>query len=362
MQRIKANDVTLRRGGTRIGYIDALKGFAILCVVFGHVAWGYIEGNTYLEANKIFSWIYNVIYSFHMPLFMIISGYMYAFAYCKNDKPDSGRITRQVGNIAAVYVLFSVAFGLCKIVFQRYTVNETSLRDILLIWVKPIKVYWYLYDLALFYLLFSIPALYKAGCRVMLGALAAATVISQFVHFEWFEISRCLYYALFFYVGILNEKRPNKLIGNKSITILTFAVSTILCVVFWDKKPYDGIETYVLLNSIPVVNAVIAFGISAFLWYVFQNVKCLSGNRILTTIGRYSLEIYVIHAVILSAFRTLVSYIGFIGPYVSFVINSALCIVIPMTFSLFCKKIGLHELLFKPISTLNMAKENRQKA
>lgn len=51
---------------TRIDYIDKLKGFAIILVVMGHVLeWG--MGISDSPANLFYS-------SFHMPLFMFLSG------------------------------------------------------------------------------------------------------------------------------------------------------------------------------------------------------------------------------------------------------------------------------------------------
>ena len=52
----------------RIEYIDIAKGIGILLVVFGHVVWG---GNYPMPHAGFIS---NLIYSFHMPLFFIISG------------------------------------------------------------------------------------------------------------------------------------------------------------------------------------------------------------------------------------------------------------------------------------------------
>ena len=46
--------------------IDLVKGFLILCVIIGHVLLGTLNEN-------IIRW---VIYSFHMPLFVFMSGYM----------------------------------------------------------------------------------------------------------------------------------------------------------------------------------------------------------------------------------------------------------------------------------------------
>lgn len=55
----------------RILQIDVLKGFAILLVVLGHAIY-----ETYSENNIVF----RMIYSFHMPLFMFLSGLPYLFS------------------------------------------------------------------------------------------------------------------------------------------------------------------------------------------------------------------------------------------------------------------------------------------
>lgn len=51
----------------RIEYVDVAKGIAILCVVAGHTFAAYDPGSL---QNKF-------IYSFHMPLFFILSGFFY---------------------------------------------------------------------------------------------------------------------------------------------------------------------------------------------------------------------------------------------------------------------------------------------
>lgn len=48
----------------RIVVIDVLKGVAACLVVLGHIVTGKEE----------YHWLYNFIYSFHMPLFMFLAG------------------------------------------------------------------------------------------------------------------------------------------------------------------------------------------------------------------------------------------------------------------------------------------------
>ena len=57
---------------TRILYIDLLKAFAIFCVILGHtIAWT-LRGDAYHESE-----LFIFIYSFHMPLFVTLSGWFF---------------------------------------------------------------------------------------------------------------------------------------------------------------------------------------------------------------------------------------------------------------------------------------------
>lgn len=64
--------------------LDAVKAFAIILVILGHcIQYGsgqaYLTEETYFN-NPLFKWIY----SFHMPLFMLLSGYLFGNSVQKN--------------------------------------------------------------------------------------------------------------------------------------------------------------------------------------------------------------------------------------------------------------------------------------
>lgn len=75
---------------SRILYIDALKGFAIFLMVFAHtIAWNLEDWHVIQEISestpknlKNVGILWNLIYSFHMPLFFCVSGFL-------SYKPDS---------------------------------------------------------------------------------------------------------------------------------------------------------------------------------------------------------------------------------------------------------------------------------
>ena len=68
----------------RIGYLDAIKGFAIILVVIGHVlAWNFHDLNVMMHPLCVedikFGLLWNLMYSFHMALFFMVSGYLVNF-------------------------------------------------------------------------------------------------------------------------------------------------------------------------------------------------------------------------------------------------------------------------------------------
>ena len=65
----------------RIEHIDALKGFAIFCVLWGH-SLQYLKNGYDFFHNPMFEFIY----SFHMPLFFMVSGFFFRSSLKLNFK------------------------------------------------------------------------------------------------------------------------------------------------------------------------------------------------------------------------------------------------------------------------------------
>lgn len=69
----------------RDDYLDIVKGVAIFSVVLGHCI-QYGSGAEFLEENLFFyNDIYRFIYSWHMPLFMLVSGYLFSFSVKRHE-------------------------------------------------------------------------------------------------------------------------------------------------------------------------------------------------------------------------------------------------------------------------------------
>lgn len=100
----------------KIGFIDFLKGVAIFLVIYGHCL-QYGSGAAFLQQGVYWeNGVMKVIYSFHMPLFVAISGYLYSFSIAKYGALDS--FLRRVKSFlpicaswAVIYFIFDVVRG-----------------------------------------------------------------------------------------------------------------------------------------------------------------------------------------------------------------------------------------------------------
>jgi len=68
----------------RDAYLDIVKGVAIIAVAFGHcIQFG--SGAEFLKGDFFYNDVFRFIYSWHMPLFMLVSGYLFSFSVNRHD-------------------------------------------------------------------------------------------------------------------------------------------------------------------------------------------------------------------------------------------------------------------------------------
>ena len=128
--------------------VDKLKGYACFLVLFGHVIMGVrLSG---VNIPSFFEGIEKFIWSFHVALFLFLSGVVYKeTGEWKNKKTKLGFIKHKLLSLGVPYVTFSVIYiGINSFVGEANT--HSSMRDILNIWKTPVAQYWFLY--ALFFL------------------------------------------------------------------------------------------------------------------------------------------------------------------------------------------------------------------
>lgn len=128
-------------------YLDIIRGIAVILMVWGHCI-QYGNGTQFSQPDVFFNNKgFQVIYSFHMPLFMLISGFLFAYTakkYCRITGFIENRILR---------LLFPIA-GWQAIAYFQYALKMEKyngwVKDWLLSYVKSLpEEYWFLW--AVFY-------------------------------------------------------------------------------------------------------------------------------------------------------------------------------------------------------------------
>lgn len=151
----------------RLRYIDAMRGLAILLVVFSHVSNAYVKMPI---TNASFAGIYYMMTMFRMPLFFFVSGF---FAYRAAHRWDSVMVKRVMTKKFQAQIVglavFSFVFGACM---KGWHFN--------FLWTS--NPYWFtisLFEMFCIYLLTAL-TLRKAGRNWPLYALGIISLIAPF--------------------------------------------------------------------------------------------------------------------------------------------------------------------------------------
>lgn len=231
---------------SRVEWIDATRGLAILLVVFGHAAGGLIDasGPVTLPALR---YLFVAIYTFHMPLFFFMSGLFVEQRLASGIRSFIGRL---IPTIVYPYFLwsivqFSVIFAMGSLVNHPAT---NFWGTVLALPWKPVSQFWFLHALFLIHLL-GIVALQIGGRRAVLGAAILAKLFVMFVHTTpaiSLAASNAPYYAL----GVLfGWREASALIARASTEarcVIIAAAIALITVLVWNAdviQPYINVET-----------------------------------------------------------------------------------------------------------------------
>lgn len=253
----------------RLVYIDRLRGLAMLSVVMGHFSLWCLENEN--------AFTYNFVYSYHMPLFMFLSGIVIktlpSFKKCFNK-----------------LLRFLCPFLIVGIIYAFY-----QHKSILFFMSDSMKMgYWYLLALSLFYLVLC-PAHYFKGKYVLC------------FHFLWFILVFAFFYSL-------NRYLPAKVndlfcIRNCYVYWPWFIFGFLTLKIKWIKTFFESnmVFTICLASYIPLYYMVYLKGISFYkplnfsaiviFYYIFlqRNQTSTYIDKALEYIGKNTLDIYIYH-------------------------------------------------------------------
>ncbi|GGW37468.1 membrane protein [Streptomyces lucensis JCM 4490] len=205
-----------RPGKQRDAFFDNAKYLAIAFVAMGH-AWEPLKGD-----SRTVETLYTIVYTFHMPAFIIISGF---FSRSFDMRPD--RLKRLITGVAVPYVLFETAYS----VFRNLVTGSDDGVTLL----DPWYLTWFLVALFVWRLTTPIWKLVRWPLPLALGIAMLATVTPELGND--FDVQRVLQFLPYFVLGLSMKPEHFHLVRRRSVRIASVPVLAAAFVVGWWAAP-----------------------------------------------------------------------------------------------------------------------------
>lgn len=249
----------------------------------------------YLKNNDLISDVYLFIYTFHVPAFVLISGYFAKKVY------EQGYFTKLVKRLLIPYIIFQVLYTLYYDFFFK-DIDSYSL-------FIPRWALWFLLSLFCWNVLLYFFGKMKYG-------LIIAVLISLFIGYDaevdgFLSLSRTFYFFPFFLAGYHMQLHHFKRLktGLFPVIGIIMAVAGFVLIArympldyrFWllGKRPYEQITDMVEYAALMRLGA---YGIQFLAVFTFFTLVPKKQN-VLTAVGRTTMVVYLLHMAVVRWFH-----------------------------------------------------------
>jgi fucose 4-O-acetylase-like acetyltransferase len=272
-------------------YFDNAKFILIFFVVFGHLIQSFIQDHHTVYA------IYKTIYTFHMPAFILISGY-----FAKGFKKE-GYLRKISIKLIIPYLIFQIIYS----VFYFFLDSQKTFV------LDPFDPHWSLWFLiSLFFWNLFLFAFTKFDKRL---ALTLAVFFSLLVgYIDWMtnylSLSRTFVFFPLFLLGFYLKKEHFKVLSNTANRVASLIIFAIVFTGFYvapdvnyewlfGSKPYEALGAEIYTAPMMRLGLLV---LSTFLVLAFFSL-IPKRQLFFTPFGKNTLYVYLLHGFIVQPFR-----------------------------------------------------------
>ncbi len=323
--------------------LDFLKGVGICMVVLGHCITSALEANNYILHT-----IKEIIYTFHMPIFFIVSGYIQGLRTYDIRRFNKFGLS-QARKYLLPYFVWSLTLYLfyylletvkSNVIPEKLTLNPIGVfRDIFLFRVLTGNVLWFVYILFLVtvvsYLVHSFMSNKYVNLIFLLVVLIGGFLANNFMDNQLFVPKRFLVVWIYFEIGVFIARYIRNIEFRANLFL-----NCVLIVLYAIAFKFYTVSYGFMGNGLKVFCALTA----VFVLYSLSKYKNNVVYRILNYLGKRTAAIYYMH----NPYIVLISVTAMTG-YANLYFVPA--IVIAFFLGIFIPLI-LQELLFNKVSLL----------
>lgn len=316
-------------------WIDNIKIFACFLVLLGHFLMSMEK--LYYPDNEIYEWFIRTLYTFHVPLFFICSGYLFQkYSKVENFGQWKNNIIKKLIALGIPYLFFSSASWTLKKVFSGEVNNQVgSLKEVL--FIKPDAPYWYLYALLFLFLVtptFQNKKMAKVGLFIALG-LKIIFLFNNFINYFPYGIQKIFDNEIWFVIGMC---------------ICKF---NIVNIIQQRKKVY--LLASILTGSLFILMSInlqyIKWGIADFILGLLACFSVITGFMICSKklpLIKYTMPIYLMHTMAAAGVRSMLFKIGIKQAFLLIPIGLLSSILLPIFATKIMNKIWKLDFLIYP--------------
>nr|WP_317280417.1 acyltransferase [uncultured Fusobacterium sp.] len=314
--------------------LDYLKGIGIILVILGHSF--SFTGFDLIKEEKyfIYYYIFNFIYSFHMPLFFIVAGFLsnkeYEIKYFYISK---------IKRLLIPYIFINIIDSIPRHLFSSF-VNNSSNSLIRVIFYSGVAT-WFVYTLFVMFLLFPMLDKYifkKDKYYIFLYFLLIINMLNpEMSNVNIFTLNRIIFYLTYFYFGYIlknyyEEIKKNKYFNNN----LLYIILSIFSLFFLYKYSENNITKVIY----PFIGFMLCLKFSLFL-KKYRNIKFLE------FCGKNSLIFYLLEPFFAAIYRVgLIKFIDLEYHYIIVILFFSLKLISVCISVIIINKIKILSFLF----------------
>ena len=265
----------------RSPYWDTLKGLLILLVILGHCGTALSEG------------LLSVIYSFHMPLFVFISGYF------SKKQPV---ISKQNKRLAIIYLFFNTIYILLDVTTEDFSLNRLLVPSFAL-WYILSLIYWRC-------ALQLIPDKWiERPIYLIIGSVAFGLITGFIPIGNEMSFQRTFSFWPFFIAGFYLRKYDGiKIVRIQNKWVFSIILLVLIIIVyqwlppFYANNPYNTIGDFWMRGLQILLASLICLCILVIMPEKLGKI---------TIIGQYTLILYLLHPPLVKIMKVISTKIGY---------------------------------------------------
>jgi fucose 4-O-acetylase-like acetyltransferase len=261
---------------------DWLKGLAIVLMVYGHI--NHVGSLAILQKQVV-----ELIYTFHMPLFLIVSGFF--FKITAQKEYESGK--RLIQRLVFPYLIFISLYLIGLTLIQKTGIPtsnhppESFLDFIQIVFLNPRGAYWFIHSLILIQLCFIFSSMVATRAKLEEPVFLSISIFLLAIVCNYNLLAPRT--VLYFLLGMIFSRFGNML----PVSLKTGPLLMGMILVFAREEVFN----------FSFIQVAWCLCILAFLAGIGRAIKSSSVVSIFAWFGRNSLIVLVLHAMFIVLFK-----------------------------------------------------------